>query len=488
MKWPCGPLEWALRSKSQGAGADLKATLDAWAQPAALDVLQGAPVNCLVVEWAGGVPEDSAQQTALQPLVNAGRQRGISFVGKVAAGVGPAAVGSARSAGLSAVMLAQTAGQASELPVIAQTPRDNVAWDAATEIFSSTDNEWPGPKLETTHGDTAVAGPTGIPWLNSNAWFSLLSRELAPGKTLWLDFDPPVNSNVAHPANYALAVADSEAYGARWIICLDDDLRAALLKNNPQALKTWRRMGEIVTFFQGHSDWRDFQTQGALAVVSDFRGDNAFMGDEVLNLLNRNQVQVQVVERSKALATSTAGLKAVLWLDKDAPDTGQLARLLAFVRQGGLLIAPAYWGPSGVTPTMRDPSVDYKMYSIGQGQIAVPDEGFLDPYQVAGDAHLLASRRHDLVRLYNPQMTNCYLSMDAARKTQLVQVLDYSGGSTNYVTLWLSSRVREARFWSPETKEARSIPGAPAKPGTEFELPAISACCALEVEGLPAAR
>ena len=488
MKWPCGPLEWARRSKAQGAGAELKATLDAWTHPAALDFLRGTPVNCLVVDWAGGMPEDSAQQAALRPLVAAGRQRGISFVGKVAGGADPAATASARSAGLSAVMLTQAASQVSELPVLVQTPRDKVAWEAATEIFSSIDNEWPGPKLETTHGDTAVAGPTGIPWLNSNAWFSLLARELAPGKTLWLDFDPPLSSNVAHPANYALAVADSEAYGARWIISLDDDLRGALLNNHPQALKTWRRMGEIGTFFQRHSDWRNFQPQGALAVVSDFRGDNAFMGDEVLNLLNRHQVQFQVVERSKTLASSTAGLEAILWLDKDAPSADLLARLLAFVRQGGLLIAPAYWGPSGVTSTVRDPSIDYKMYNIGQGQIAAPSAGFLDPYQVASDAHLLTSRRHDLVRLYNPQMTNCYLSMDPARKTQLVQVLDYSGGPTNYVTLWLSSRGREARFRDPETKDARTIPGVPANPGTDFSLPAISACCAVEVEGLPAAR
>ena len=53
-------------------------------------------------------------------------------------------------------------------------------------------------------------------------------------------------------------------------------------------------------------------------------------------------------------------------------------------------------------PKKRDPSLDYKMYNIGQGQIAVSTEGFQDPYQVAVDAHLLVSRRNDLVRLYNP--------------------------------------------------------------------------------------
>ena len=67
--------------------------------------------------------------------------------------------------------------QALELPAILQSPRDKVAWDAATPIFSVADNEWPGVRLDTMKGDTAVAGPTGVPWVNSNAWFSLLAAQ-----------------------------------------------------------------------------------------------------------------------------------------------------------------------------------------------------------------------------------------------------------------------------------------------------------------------
>src|SRR5271157_1666831 len=140
MKWPCGPLAWARRNKSKSGGAELKETLAAWAQPAALDLLKGTPVNCLVVEWADGAPEDSAQQQALKPLLEAGRRRGINFVGKVAAGEGvAAAVASARAAGLSAVMLAEPSGHSFDLPVLLQFPRDKVAWKSATRIFSSTD-------------------------------------------------------------------------------------------------------------------------------------------------------------------------------------------------------------------------------------------------------------------------------------------------------------------------------------------------------------
>jgi len=485
MKWPCGPLAWARRNKSKSGGAELKETLAAWAQPAALDLLKGTPVNCLVVEWADGAPEDSAQQQALKPLLEAGRRRGINFVGKVAAGEGvAAAVASARATGLSAVMLAEPSGHSFDLPVLLQFPRDKVAWKSATRIFSSTGNEWPGLKLETMQGDTAIAGPTGVPWVNSNAWFSLLADELAPGKTRWLDFDPPEAANVAHPANYALAVADSQAYGSQWIISLDDNLRTALLKGNPQATSVWSKTCETVTFFASHREWEGFQSQGILAVISDFLGDNAFLGGEVLNLLNRRGIQFQVMERSRALSTPTPGLKAILWLDKDAPSADQLANLLAFVRQGGLVIATAYWGPSGVMPKNRDPSLDYKMYNIGQGQIAVSVEGFQDPYQVAVDAHLLVSRRNDLVRLYNPDTTNCHSSLDPIHKRRLVQILNYSSSPVSFVTLWVNTRTRSARLWSPGVSDFLSLPGVPAAPGTEFGLPTIAVNCALEVEGL----
>jgi len=485
MKWPCGPLEWARRNKTKGVGAELKETLEAWAQPAALDLLKGTPVNCLVVEWAEGAPEDSAQQQALKPLLEAGRRLGISFVGKVAAGEGVATVvASARAAGLAAVMLAEPSGPSFDLPVISQFPRDKVAWKSATQIFSSMDNEWPGVKLDTMQGDTAIAGPTGVPWVNSNAWFSLLSDELARGKTRWLDFDPPGESSVAHPANYALAVADSQAYGSRWIISLDDHLRTALLKANPQATAVWSKTCETVAFFESHREWEQFQSQGILAVISDFLGDNGSLGGEVLNLLNRRQVQFRVMERSKALATPTPGLKAILWLDKDAPAADQLGKLLAFVRQGGLVIAAAYWGPSGVTPTNKDPSLDYKIYNIGQGQIAVSEEGFQDPYQVAMDAHLLVSSRNDFVRLYNPEATNCHCSFDPVHKRRLVQILNYSSSAASFVTLWVNIRARSARLWSPRARDSHSIPGLPAAPGTDFNLPTIPVNCALEVEGL----
>jgi len=483
MKWPCGPLDTVRHDKSGSINADVKEALEAWGQPSALELLKGSPVNCLIVAWADGGLEDSAQQRALRPLLEAGRRLGISFVGTVALKEGAgAAVAAARAAGLSAVMLEDTSGQSFDLPAILQFPRDKVAWETNSRIFSSTENVWPGVNLKTMNGDTAIAGPTGIPWVNSNDWFSLLAAEMAPGRTLWLNCDPPASSTVVHPANYGLAVADSRAYGSHWIISLDDKLRAALVQGNPQARGVWEKVSEALAFFESHPEWDAFKTQGILAIVSDFRGENASLSEEVLNLLSRRQVQFQIRDRSRPLSAPGQGVKAILWLDHQAPSAEQHSQLIAFARQGGLVIAAAYWGPAGVKPTQKDPSLRYKMYNVGQGKMAVAEEAFQDPYQVAGDAHLLVSRRNDLVRLYNPEGTSCHLSIDPGHEKRLVQVLNYSSQPAQSLTLWVNARVGPARLWRLGTKDVLTLRDLAEAPGTYFSLPPLSVYCALEWE------
>jgi hypothetical protein len=486
MKWPCGPLGIARRNKSGSIDNDVKGTLEAWVRPSALELLKDTPINCLIVDWADGGPEDSAQQQALKPLLEAGRRLGISFVGKFPPKESvSAAVPAARAAGLSAVICEDASAQSSDLPAIRQFPRDKAEWKNASTIFCTTENVWPGLNLQTMNGDTALAGPTGIPWVNSNAWFSLLARELTPGNILWLDFDPPAALNLLHPAAYALAVADSYAYGSRWIISLDDKLRAALPKGNSQAKAVWERLCEAVAFFENHKEWQAFKSQGILAIISDFRGDNAYLGGEVLNLLNRRQVQFRIMERVKS-QPALEGLKAILWLDNEKPSAEQHAALLAFVERGGLVIAAAYWGDPAVTPTKKDPSLRYRLYNVGKGQIAVAEEAFQDPYQVAVDTHLLVSRRNDLVRLYNPETTNCHSSGESVsphKGKRLVQVLNFSSEPASYVTLWVSGKVQSARFRQFGAAEAHTLAGRPASPGTEFDLPPLSVYCALEFEG-----
>jgi hypothetical protein len=489
MKLACGPLDLLARGTEQdsdagpgkAADAGLKDTLAAWAKPEALQIIEGTPVNCLVVNWAAGVPEDAAQQAIVKPLVEAGKSKGIIFVAKITAKDPSAAIASAQAAGFAAV-ISGSAGTSGELPSILSVAHDSIKWDQLSPIFCATGNEWPGIKSDNTSGDTAVAGPTGAPWVNSNAAFSLLAAKLAPGKTVWLDFDPPAESTLEHPADYALAVADSEVYGSHWVVSLDDQLRAGLVKGDPKATETWKKLTETLAFYVKHREWQTYRPQGVLTVISSFTGDDAFISNETMNLLNRRHVQFKVMPRSEALLVPMPGEKALLWTDKAKPTAEQLAKALDFVRHGGLLIAPAYWGPAGVTPGRRDPSILYQVYNVGQGQIAVPDEGFNDPYQVALDTQLLVSRRNDLARLYNPATTNVHCSFDPVHQRRLVQVVNYVAAPADYITVWVNTRERAARYWHVGDSEPTTIKGVSAPPGTDFGLPTLKVSCGLELE------
>jgi hypothetical protein len=484
MKWPCGPLEKARLEKSSSLSSDLKDVADAAAQPDALEVLRGTPISCLVVDWALGTDQDSRQQQVLQPLIAAGRQLGMSFVGKITSKDVATAAEAGRTAGLDSVILTEPAIQPLALPVISQFPRDKVDWKAAAPIFVAADSPWPGLALDGLNGDVAVGGPTGVPWVNSNGWFSLLAREMAPGKNLWLDCDPPDSASVSHSGSYALAVADSCAYGVRWIISLDPLLRAAILKRTSNATGIWREITQTGALFEQHRKWATFESQGTLQVVSSFSGDDAYLSGEILNLLSRRQVQYRISERTDWRATPSAGTQSILWADKGKPSSEQLANLLAFVRQGGLVIAPEYWGPAGAKAHRKDPSLRYSVYNIGPGQIAVADKGFEDPFQVAMDTHLLTSRRNDLVRLYSPDSVNCYLCADPRQnQTRLVHILNYSGDPAQFVTVWVRGHASAAHIFRPEAPDPLGIRSATANRGTDLHVPKVTVCCAVEFTG-----
>ena len=497
MKWPSGPLEIGRRARAQTLTVEVKQLLLDWHTPRALEILRGSPVNCLIVNCASGAPEDEEQQRTLAALIQAGRSLGISFVGAFSGKAAqPAMLEAGRQAGLAAALVEGAPPDPSPLLAIPSWPRSKIPWDStffsypqgrqfddSKFLLSVSENRWPGVGLETMHGDVAVAGPTGIPWVDSNGWFSLLARELGREKLLWLDLDPPASPPASswHPADYLLAIADSQAYGSWWIVSLEDQMKLRLLRNEPQATKLWNDIGAALSFFKEHKEWRFLSwPEGALAVVSDFRGKNEFLADEVLNLLSRRGVQWRAIERSRVSSRRFDHLKFITWLDDDMPAAHLLSNLLDFAKQGGVLIVPQSWKLSDTPPAEGPLAERYQWSMLGSGRIAQSKKDFQDPYEVAADIHLLMSRRNDLVRLFNAGMASCLCTASRDGKSGLVQILDYSSGPTEFVSLWVRGRSRSARFWTFGAKQPVIIQGKRAGSGMEFELPSFSVYAALQ--------
>ena len=483
MRWAAGPLDIARRQKGKDFTPEIAEVLGKWQDPSMLALVQGTPINCLVVSWASGLPEDAEQQQALKPLIEKGRQAGFDFVGLVEGSADKtAAIRTARAAGLSAVAMDAVPPGDSGIPVIAWTKSGGALWGANSPVLSIADGLWPGVPQE----KTPTGGPTNLPWIDSNGALLAMAHALAPGKVVWIVVDPPRKAKLT-VENYLLAVADSEAYGGRWLISLDDAMRAGLAATNAQALADWKRITDVSAFFEQNKATQTYQRMGRLAVMSNFSEPDRFFGEDALNMLPRLREPFRVIPRSGALAASFDGLQGILHVDQEPPEPRLREKLISFVNEGGTLFVRSKWpNPEGV-PVELSSAETYLLFnvrSLGKGRLAVAKEDAPDTYFTCMDVQNILSHRGDPVRLYNGASMNYFFQASPAGGQGVIHVFNYSRrpGSDNAL-VYLKAPYRSARFVSPEIDAPVALQWTPQETGgAELSLPRISVYGAVQME------
>jgi hypothetical protein len=490
MRWWAGPLDIGQREKKEGFTAKSREVLQRWLDPSVLEILRGTPVNCLVVSWAAGLPADAEQQKALAPLVDRGKTAGLSVVGLVEGEANrAAAVESARAAGLAAVIMEGEVPHAG-LPILPLAANARLPWNSSSPVLVAKGNVWPGiasPGLNSQDwrrgADTQAAGPTAEPWIDSNGWFLRLAKMYAPSKTAWLLFDPPGGGNVVVVDAYRRAIADSGSFGGRWIVSLDDALRAGLAQQEQSAMEIWRSIADALAFFAKHSQWETNSPVGVVGVVSDFSGANESIGTETLNLMVRSNVPFRIVEKSKLATAPLTGYKALIAVDGAMPELAARNRLLDFARQGGALLVSQSWKGEGGTPTgAAHPRLDLR--KLGKGKLAVCKDEAPDPYMVARDIHVLLSRVNDLSRFFN---LSAFLSAHTAAPggaSALLQITNFASAtrySVSQATVWFPQQYRAARMWTLGSEDPVALKLEPENTGMDVQIPSISPYAAVEV-------
>jgi hypothetical protein len=471
IRWTGGPLEIAARGKTENLTPRNTQTLERFHDPASLDILEGSPIDCLVVSWAFGLPEDSAQQKSIARLLEAARQRNLAVVGWVGSGADHnAAIAAAKSAGLDGLAIQGYQGK-SDYPVIPCSERAAINWDSTGPLMGVTDNVWPGVSRP---GFGAEAGPTSAPWLDSNGWYIQLARARS-GKPLWLIFDPPGKGNVTVAQSYVAAVCDTEAAGARWVISLDADLRSGLAEGNSTARQTLQQIATAAAFFQKHAEWKTYHSLGVVGVISDYTGDNFEMSGEILNLISRRNLQFRAIWKAFAMEQPFSGLNTLVYTDTAAPAAALRRKMMQFVEQGGLLVTGPKWGTEG-KPANPDFPTQFEVRYLGKGRLAVARQALTDAYQVAVDTQLLTSHASDLVKVYNSSSSGCSLftSSPDGRKA-LVQILSYASGgrASGLRTVWVSREYRRCLLWSIGADSGTPLEGSPSEEyfGVEYKIP-----------------
>ena len=323
-----------------------------WLETKTLEWLQGTPVNCLLVDW------DSQQKTQAAVFASAAAEQGVATLAVIHPGGDPSepARDAIRAKLTGVVLEGDFSTDATErvkavvapAPFIELTMRSRMPLGSEAPVIGTYQGVWPGiPVME---DGAAKAGPSGSPWINTNAGFLRAARAFGPS-TIWIANLPPPKT-VITAENYEQVIGDAAMVGARWVIALDDDL----------ARRTARgRQGGASRLGAHHAPASQFyESPPGLARVPPVRqagrdpgtsSDGALLSGGILDMIGARHTPVRAGPARAAAARNA--LRSHRWRWTSMPPHSlptQREVLKAFTRAGGtLLTGPADWKESAAT-------------------------------------------------------------------------------------------------------------------------------------------
>ena len=411
-----------------------------WRDPAPLKLLEGSPVNCLLL------PKDAP----------------------------PALRGAAETAKL-------------EVPSPpAWRSWKEIEWTAQAGPVCISDGVW--PELSMKGGDASQdstgSGPTGAPWLDANGWLIRLARARAAGRAVWLRSEPPEKSEHLALDNYLLAQSEAAAFGAVRPLWIAPALARQIASGNSSAEGTFKRILANMRWHREHREWSQWPVVARLAIASDFAGANEFTASETLLLAARRNLSFQPVETARLNAAALQGRRALLYLDTQPMPAATASVVQPFVEAGGLVLCLKSSAAvlKGLKP-LAETHPRFTLHSCGKGRVAVCNGDWDDPYMLALDTHLLMSRRFDAVRLFNAGSLSYLHTASPDGKRWLVQLLNYSRrGAAHQVSLQTWHKVKSARFHSPELAAPKALELQRDPGQQEVYLPTFKVYGAVELE------
>ena len=203
---------------------------------------------------------------------------------------------------------------------------------------------WPGIQLTRSGKEgEADSGPTGEPWVDSNGWRILLEMAMKP-QAVWVDAAPPAEGV---PVNaYLIAMADAATYQGRWILTLAPGFAAEIARASPMPSTPGKANKPNVTFFLRPEALDPRLTDGASRCHLRFLGrERIVTRQKLLNMLARANQQYRVISKRSVLGVALSGLKAIVYVDIEAPTAAVRTQMLNFVEAGGLLVTRPEWQP-----------------------------------------------------------------------------------------------------------------------------------------------
>jgi hypothetical protein len=411
-----------------------------WLEPKTLELLKGTPVNCLLIDW------DSQQRKQAAVFASAASAQGMATLAVIRPGGDPAEPArDAVRAKLTGVVLEGDFSQdfaqrvktaVAPAPLIELTRRSRMALGSDAPVLGTYQGVWPGiPVME---DGVAKAGPSGSPWINTNAGFLRAARAFGPSVIWMANLPPPRGAITAQ--NYAEVIGDAEMVGARWVIALDDDLARRLHDGDKAALQIWSGITQQVLFYESHRDWHSFRPYGKLAVVQGLN-DGVLLSGGILDMIGARHTPVLLVPPERLQPDMLAGATMAVDVDAASLTPEQRDVLKAFARAGGtLLTGPADWKENAATKPE---------------QITLDDEQTKRLDDIWHDINSMIGRGNLGVRLFNVSSMLSNLLVSGDGKQQLVHLVNYSNYPVESVTMHALGEWHRAYLYTPEGLEKK---------------------------------
>jgi hypothetical protein len=471
-RWPGGPLELARRANSAKLPADVRQAIAEWYDPATLDLLEGSPVNCLLVTWSAGtdLELERRQQTLLKPYIDAAHRRGIAMLGLVYPGGEPSRIAAAAlEARLDGLVLdsdlppafareltgALTTAHSTAIVIPIAADRTSVRTAGAPIVAV----EGVSPSARNLSDLGIRAAPSSEPWIESNIWLVRSFRSDPEWRPVWISY----LSDPGAAMNYARAVADAAVAGGRWIVAFDDGLTARLRRKDAAALETWHRIGGVIRFSEQHDGWRAFIPYANLGVIVDNSSADPHTQDEYLKLVARRQAPYRIISRSTLAGGSLVGFRAVLATAVDPLSEAERKVLRAFAENGGTVLVGPSWGDAPKDEPFAD-------LPTGKGRVTVYAKP--DPEMVARDMKELSLDETGMLAFNVPSVLT-YATKSSDGKHLLVQLLNYSDASAGAISIRVTGVFKTARLFVPDAAPV-DLKISAAEGRTDVAIPKLS--------------
>lgn len=398
------------------------------ADPATLPLLADSPINCLVVDAA-----------TLQPaFVSAAAPRQVWALAQ-----DEASAVSARQAGAQRLVLQGVFPDEARARLRRLAPglielRPRIQLDFTAPVIATAQAVWPGIN---THDDDGKAetGPTGAPWIDTNAGFLRFARALAsPGSEIWLAHQPPAKTAVS-VERYLQVIADSAMLGARWILALDDDFMHRLRRGDAKAVAGWKRINQLLAFYESHAEWRALKPYGQLAVVQD-RASGGLLSGGILDMIGVKHTPLVPVPKSHLASADLTQVKMTVNVDTADLTDAQKEKLRGFTRAGGTLLS----GPPG----WRMPPPSATEITLKQDDVKKLDDIWREVNSIMG-------RRNLGVRLFNVASMLSNITGDEQRV--VLHLVNFSDYPVDSIAVHLLGKFRRATLLTPESPQPRAL-------------------------------